>query len=61
MTSDDKLLTPKQAAEYLGVKENTLAVWRSTKRYDLPYIKIGKSIRYKLSEIETYINRKNKS
>ena len=55
MTSDDKLLTPKQAAEYLGIKENTLAVWRSTKRYNLPFIKIGRSIRYRLSDLENFI------
>jgi excisionase family DNA binding protein len=55
MTSDDKLLTPKQAAEYLGVKENTLAVWRSTKRYELPFIKIGRSIRYRVSDLENFI------
>ena len=55
MTSDDKLLTPKQAAEYLGVKENTLAGWRSVKRYQLPFIKIGRSIRYRVSELEQFI------
>ena len=55
MTSDDKLLTPKQAAEYLGVKENTLAVWRSVKRYQLPFIKIGRSIRYRVSDLEQFI------
>ena len=33
--SDDELLTPKQAAQLLKVSVGTLAVWRSTKRYDL--------------------------
>ena len=55
MTSDDKLLTPKQAAEYLGVKENTLAVWRSTKRYDLPFVKIGRSVRFDIRDLEQFI------
>ena len=33
--SDDEPLTPKQAAQLLKVSVGTLAVWRSTKRYDL--------------------------
>jgi predicted site-specific integrase-resolvase len=42
-----KLLDPKDAAEFLGVKEQTLAVWRSARRYDLPYIKCGRLIKYR--------------
>jgi predicted DNA-binding transcriptional regulator AlpA len=49
------LLTRKEAAELLGYKANTLAVWKSTKRYTLPCIKIGKSIRYRLSDIKALI------
>jgi len=49
------LLTRKQAAELLGCKENTLAVWKTNKRYKLPYIKIGKNVRYRLSDILDFI------
>ena len=56
-TDQDKLLTRKQAAELLHCKESTLATWKSTKRYSLPYIKIGKNIRYKLSDIITFIEK----
>jgi hypothetical protein len=41
MNTQTQLLTRKAAAEYLGVKENTLAVWATTKRHPLPYIKVG--------------------
>lgn len=34
----DKLLTPEEVANILGVSVNTLNVWRCTKRYNLPYI-----------------------
>lgn len=44
--NDIELLTPAQMAEFLGVTPGTLAVWRCTKRYALPYIKIGRSVRY---------------
>ena len=41
-----ELLTPAQMARLLGVSVGTLAVWRCTKRYPLPYIKVGRSVRY---------------
>lgn len=54
--SNDHLLTPRQAAGRLGVTEKTLAVWRCEKRYNLPYIKIGRSVRYRDSAIEGFID-----
>jgi|GEM_PF-2696408 len=52
-----KLLSAGQTAEILGLKESTLAQfrWRGDKR--LPWVKIGKSIRYKLADIEAFIER----
>lgn len=41
------LMTPRDAAVYIGVKINTLAVWRMTNRYGLPFVKLGKVIRYR--------------
>ncbi len=41
-----KLLNPLEAALFLGVSVNTLAVWRSTGRHDLPFIKVGRCVRY---------------
>jgi predicted DNA-binding transcriptional regulator AlpA len=52
---NNKLLTRKQAAEFLQCKESTLAIWKSTKRYPLPCIKIGKNVRYRLSDIVAFI------
>ncbi|MDD2840702.1 MAG: helix-turn-helix domain-containing protein [Rickettsiales bacterium] len=54
------LLTRKQAAEFLGVKENTLAVWSCNKRYKLPYIKIGRLIKYRLDDLEAFIENNKK-
>lgn len=50
------LLKNKEAADYLGVKPNTLAVWACTKRYDLPYIKIGRKRMYKTEDLDQFIN-----
>jgi excisionase family DNA binding protein len=45
------LLTTDEAAEFLGVTAGTLAVWRCVARYPLPYIKIGKNVRYDESDL----------
>jgi len=54
---NNKLITAGKAADILGLKESTLAQfrWRGDKR--LPWVKLGKSIRYKLSDIEEFIER----
>ncbi len=52
-----KLLTAEQVSEILGVNTHTLAVWRCTGRYNLPYIKAGRLVRYCENEIAAFINR----
>ena len=51
----ETLLLPNQAASMLLVDVETLNVWRCTKRYKLPYVRIGRSIRYRLKDIEEFI------
>ncbi|PTR29617.1 helix-turn-helix domain-containing protein [Pseudomonas sp. GV085] len=46
----------KQAAVALGVKASTLAVWRSTGRYDLPFAKVGRLVRYRLADLAKFID-----
>lgn len=53
-------LNPAEAAELLGVNAHTLAVWRSTSRYDLPYIKIGRKIRYRVSDLENWLQHRTR-
>ncbi|VVQ28126.1 hypothetical protein PS943_00720 [Pseudomonas fluorescens] len=45
----------KQAAEVLGVKVSTLSVWRSTGRYDLPFLKVGRLVRYRVSALAEFL------
>lgn len=51
------LLTPSETARVLGVKEDTLTVWRCQKRYDLPYVKVGRNVRYKVEDVAEFIER----
>ena len=54
------LLTPGQVADILCVSPHTLAVWRSTGRYDLPYIKTGRLVRYKRADLITFIESRTR-
>jgi len=49
------LLTPEQAAERLGLRPQTLAVWRTSGRYALPYLKCGRLIRYKPEDVDEWL------
>ena len=54
----DKLLTPMEVANILGVSVNTLNVWRCTKRYNLSYIKTGRSVRYRSEDVQRFITER---
>jgi excisionase family DNA binding protein len=56
-TTQKKLMTRKEAASYLGIKEQTLALWAHAHRYDLPYYKIGRTAKYKLEDLDSFIER----
>ncbi|MBI4293637.1 MAG: helix-turn-helix domain-containing protein [Betaproteobacteria bacterium] len=49
------LLTRKEAADYLSVEESTLAVWASTRRYNLPMVKVGRLCRYRKADLDAFI------
>ena len=52
-----KLLTRPEAAEYLGIKPQTLAVWATTKRYGLPLVKVGRLVKYRKEDLDAFIIR----
>lgn len=56
--SRSPLLTRDEAAEFLGVKPQTLAVWAATKRYPLPHIKVGSRVRYRRSDLERFLDQR---
>ena len=49
------LMTREQAAEYLGLRIQTLAVWAITGRYNLPMVKVGRSVRYRKSDLDRWL------
>jgi len=54
----DVLHTTESAATLLGVKAATLAIWRSTGRYELPFIKVGRSVKYRQTDLEKFLNQR---
>lgn len=53
-----ELMNREQAARYLGTTAGTLAVWASTKRYPLPFVKIGSLVRYRKQDLDHFIEQR---
>ncbi|PIV89416.1 MAG: hypothetical protein COW48_00665 [Hydrogenophilales bacterium CG17_big_fil_post_rev_8_21_14_2_50_63_12] len=53
-TSRD-LLGEQEAAELLTVSPGTLSVWRSTGRYNLPFLKVGRMVRYRRADLIAWL------
>ena len=49
------LFTESEAAEFIGVEPQTLATWRCKKRYALPFLKIGRLVRYRKVDLEAWL------
>ena len=52
-----ELVDVNTAAEILMSTPGTLAVWRCKGRYALPFVKIGKRVRYRLSDLKAFIDQ----
>ena len=53
--STNELFATAQAASYLGCTEKTLEVWRCTKRHQIPYLKIGRLVRYRKADLDAFL------
>lgn len=53
----DCLMTRKEAADYLGVKSRTLEIWASTGRHCIPYVRIGREVRYRRADLDRLVDR----
>ncbi len=58
---DSHLLDDFLAAEALGISRGTLSVWRSVGRYNLPYTKIGRRVKYKAGDLREFIQRRTQT
>ncbi len=49
------LMSRDDAAIYLGIKYQTLALWASTGRYGLKFYRVGRSVKYRRSDLDQFI------
>jgi len=55
------LLDEKAAADVIDVVPGTLSVWRSTGRYELPFLKIGRKVRYRRADLLAWLEKRTRS
>ena len=55
LTTHPKLLTEVETADYLGIDPKTLTAWRCTRRYNLPFVKCGRLVRYRPQDVEAFL------
>jgi predicted DNA-binding transcriptional regulator AlpA len=55
--NDEQLLTETEAAKLLGLKNQTLALWRC-RRKGPKYVKMTKGVRYFLSDIHAWLRQR---
>lgn len=55
VTTFPRLLAPPEAAELIGVSVQTMAQWRSNRRYKLSWCRIGRKIFYKEADLLAFV------
>jgi excisionase family DNA binding protein len=53
--SQSALMDTEAAADYLGVAPRSLEVWRCIKRHSIPYIKVGRLVKYRQTDLDAWL------
>jgi predicted DNA-binding transcriptional regulator AlpA len=53
--TSSNLLTETETAKLLGIKATTLNAWRANRRYPLPWVRIGRCVRYRAEDVAMFI------
>ena len=51
-----ELLTPRETALFLSVDTGTLANWRSAGTVRLPFVRLGRAIRYRVRDLQRFLD-----
>jgi excisionase family DNA binding protein len=57
---ENDLLNEKSAAQFLEVEPGTFSVWRCTGRYKIPFIKVGRLVRYRQSDLDAWLESRTR-
>ncbi len=55
------LLSSDDAADYIGVQPQTLAVWRSVGRYGIPFYKVGRLPKYDRADLDAWLESRKQT
>jgi hypothetical protein len=55
LKSEHPSLPPPDNGRRLGVAVDSLSIWRCTEAISLPYVKIGRLVKYFRSDVEAYL------
>lgn len=58
MNERKKLMNVREAAEYLAIQPNTLRIWKCTGRYSIPYVRVGRLIKYYQADLDAFLERR---
>lgn len=61
VSDTQELMSRAQAAEFLGLREQTLACWATTGRYALPYVRVGRRARYRRTDLEKWLAERTRT
>ena len=55
LKAQSDLVSSEDAAAYIGVQPGTLEVWRCTKRQHIPFLKVGRLVKYRLRDLDAWL------
>jgi excisionase family DNA binding protein len=55
LSAAPELFDTEPAASYLGIKGHTLEVWRTTGRYSLPFVRVGRRVKYRKADLDRWL------
>ena len=61
MDNQRESLSEGEAAIAIDVSPGTLSVWRCTGRYALPFIKVGRKVRYRRSDLIAWLENRTRA
>lgn len=50
-----EIMSRKEAADYLGISESTMANWACTKKYHIPYFRVGRKVKYRRQDLDEFM------
>lgn len=56
----ETFLTEKQVAKLLGISPRTLQAWRYRGGHTPQFIKVGRAVRYRLGDVQTWLRERQR-